>query len=322
MDRRDFLKGMAASIPTLTFATEAEALENMQVWSGVARGAEFDCLRYMIIGLCIECCPPVIVGYIVRHWLPVALVEVTKAPDDSLFVTGGSLQTGSRIKMGVMGIPKHTFETRIWGIDDNMRRYLTYNLSGCLWCSDNSGDVTDLNSESPVESFLNRVANKTQGTCPISAPTHYASVAIIKAVQQFAKLVYSSELDFVHWRTGCRDISKAALEGLSSSVGDWGPLYPRQMEALGTPDNVSAALTAYRALHLARYDLETFNQTVSEDGLMQPVYPDFGKCFGPGAPYLEVDSKVGSSHDGRYCFIYWKPVTCCIKWQQLASCSG
>lgn len=180
--------------------------------------------------------------------------------------------------------------------------------------------------------------------------------AIASAMQQVGggignfklPLVYASEVDNYHWHTGCRDLKNATArapmvlpmcaadyggflsDGVKKAgdavglnvgwgdvcVGQMGPLYPRQMHSLGPTDPVAAAHTAWRALHLSHFDIGTFDKKVVQGGKFQALYPKPGGCFGIKDRPETIESTVGTSQDGRYAFVYWAPVTCCIDFEE------
>jgi hypothetical protein len=141
-------------------------------------------------------------------------------------------------------------------------------------------------------------------------------------------LAYSSEADLVNWRTGCRDLAGVASWGLQplTEPGLWGPLHPRQMRDLGTPPVLFSVKTAYRAMSIARDQLGTFPFPVDRVGRMQQAYPAVSACFDIGVQPLPLapvaDHPVQTSADGRYGWFYWRPVTCCVKFDSIARCGS
>lgn len=119
-------------------------------------------------------------------------------------------------------------------------------------------------------------------------------------------------------------------EGIQKSnlcVGDWGPLLPRTYMAAGAPDSVGAALTAYRALHIARYAMKTFKWGVSTSGTwFQPIYPEVRECVKAGEPLRTASQEIAPdgmdrlSWNGRYGFIVWSQVSCCYAAKNVLSC--
>ncbi|CAN0254869.1 unnamed protein product, partial [Chrysoparadoxa australica] len=84
------------------------------------------------------------------------------------------------------------------------------------------------------------------------------------------------------------------------------------MHGMGKTDPPAAVVTAYRAMHLAEKDIGTFQIRVNQDSKFQPLYPNVNTCFRVTDDPELIESKIGRSDDGRFAFIYWASVTCCI----------
>ena len=158
------------------------------------------------------------------------------------------------------------------------------------------------------------------------------------------KMFYASESDYLHWRTGCRDISLtkmlqsnaftctvagiaafvgtpepiATLLGQDACIGNWGPLYPRQMRTRGPTQIQASAIAAYRSMSVARTDMETFPYPVDTTGKMQIAYPQISQCTKVGS--VPMSPTMKASFDGAFGWIYWRPVACCIPFSAPETC--
>lgn len=114
-------------------------------------------------------------------------------------------------------------------------------------------------------------------------------------------LIYASEPDPL-WHNDQRDQHQDAQ---SSMVGLWGPLYPRQGRAFHGSDVVASALLSCRAMDLS----------VGVGGKqIQLGYPTKTGCMDPGADPRGWDYSRGRpGTGGKYLWVYWKPVRCCIR---------
>lgn len=101
-------------------------------------------------------------------------------------------------------------------------------------------------------------------------------------------------------------------------VGAWGPHYPRQNRTFGGNDPARAALTAYRALSIAA-QIGSFDNVHTEDAKFQTVYPVLEECYDIGDSVAKVGRMTTGSNDGRYGFIYWQPVSCCVTFSRFSS---
>jgi len=114
-------------------------------------------------------------------------------------------------------------------------------------------------------------------------------------------LLYASEPDPL-WHSDFRDQDS---DPYSSMIGVWGPLYPRQGRAFHGSDVVASALISYRAMDLS----------AGTDGKqIQLGYPTQTSCMDPGADPQSWEQNRGKpGTGGKYLWVYWKPVTCCIQ---------
>ena len=334
--------------PGTGFSQEAAG----ELATAIPRGLP-DCFDHQVVGICF-CGPiPVPCGFRVRHYLPVAVVETVKDQWDSVLIPGdaGGFLSGTR-RLDTAGTQRGAkFEAHVWRIDDNLRALLTGGLSQCGWCSDSSARSFGTSS-SGLDSVESAGGVVSCSGSPASIAAALNSVGANPIGGFDLPLVYASELDNYHWHTGCRDLPRASARaalvppmcavrvpdylrdaissyvpdigspitgGISTDdvcVGQLGPLYPRQMHGMGKTDPTAAVVTAYRAMHLAEKDIGTFQIRVNQDSKFQPLYPNVNTCFRVTDDPELIESKIGRSDDGRFAFIYWASVTCCISFQE------
>jgi TraU protein len=116
-----------------------------------------------------------------------------------------------------------------------------------------------------------------------------------------AGLFYVSEPD-PFWHNDSRD---PAFLAQSSMIGIWGPLYPRQGRAFHGSDVVASALLSYRAMDLSA-------GVAGKE--IQLGYPTDTGCMTPGTdPRLWDYNRGKPGTGGKYLWVYWTPVTCCIQ---------
>jgi len=278
------------------------------------------CTRILVLGTC--WCGNVPCGVRVAMYVPVAFVETVQKPGDSLLALPPGLQqvvpagppgTGSSRQHGL----DNTSEVHAWALSDAV--WQASSLAACAVCrpSDAWVPVAPVSMpripgcDPPLISFEAVAAATLNGPLPV--------------------LVYASEADPLNWRSGCRDAARPPLAALTqpgqgATIGNWGPLYPRQMRDLGTTGAVYSAKTAYRALSIARDPLGSFKAPVDLAARMQQAFPVASACFAVGDQPLPEDSNssqpVRTSADGRYGWFYWRPVTCCVSTASLAQCGG
>ncbi len=298
------------------------------------------CLEYKIVGIC-----PLRRKIKVRHWIPVIFAEVVTSKGGSIFIPNSTPGIGTR-----MVGDEQAFEVRLWEVPHALQ-WLKKILGNCLLCS--LGDArSGAPSLSEYPALLNSAAQQASGgACGV---TDAIVGKLLTEVQSLidvgqAKLVYDTALDSVNWATGCRDLPIAAavgpaapvacsaigatqsvdsilgtnltglLPGGDICVGGWGPLYPRQMKTDST-EIIGAAHAAYRALHIARYNMKTLDFKVFLQGKLQHAFPVVSTCFRPGVSALEVELTTVASPTGSYGFFWWVPVTCCVGAGALAGC--
>lgn len=315
------------------------------------------CLDWMIVGVFVVYGE---VFFVLANYSPTALLEVTKAPGDSIFWDMGDETTGNVVG-GIKGFrTEGGMEVRCWEILEDMRELM---FEGYYECICKPKPVPGQSSQGQGQGQgsgqdTGGMGDQYQSENEDSDACQWASQIIEGAVSEvigqidvefgdYLKLVYDSGIDAVNWRTGCRDIGTAFQQGFKIlkecamglrddqnldwnsdpvCVGDWGPLMPRQMRADGASFPVTAAHLAYRALHIAAKETGRFQYEVSLRCKMQPVYPklEYLKCFSPGCSVHEVDGKVESEDNSKtkYGFVWWTQTGCVKSAEQLEDCLG
>jgi len=284
------------------------------------------CAEQQVIGQCY--CGLVACGLRVRRYVPVAVVETTRAPGDSLLglpVPGGPYAGATASSS--LSMTDNTAEAHVWLLPDGMVPGL-----GCLTCGPSAARLPAavVDAATPLCGPAAAVAQATQ------------TAAAALAGPWLPRLAYASELDAVNWRTGCRDLADpqvhaipqllacAALPGASAvgenaaCLGAWGPLRPRQMRDIGPPPMLYSAKTAVRAMSIAREQIGSFPYPVDTGGKLQQVYPAASACFRVGElplPQLPFAARPAlPSTDGRYAWIYWRQASCCIGFPAVRQC--
>jgi len=293
------------------------------------------CLELKIVGSCRF-------GRVkIKHWLPVAFIEVVTSKGGSIFAPALNPLAGTRFYGD-----EQAYEVNIWEVP-GARRVLEQRV-GCSLCgpkkSSASGSVPEL---------ITSAQQVTGGLCGAGDAVLQGLVTnTLNAISlKKVKLLYSSEVDQLNWATGCRDIPIATalgpavplacsaqgigrnidsllgtnvtslLPGSDVCVGSWGGLYPRQMKTDST-EIVGAAHAAYRALHIARYNTRTFPFPVNLNQKLQFAFPTISTCFRPGDSLLDVENLTTVSPNGNYGFFIWQKVSCCKSLGSVAACRG
>jgi hypothetical protein len=305
------------------------------------------CSKPMIVGLCGA---PVPYGYIVSEWLPTNFDGTVKTPGYFMMPGVGSLIAGMFGK--VLGHTEqvsqngtdNTFVVHIWGLTNQILALSSATLS-CFGCSLSAAQGLRYNAG------IGGQEKPSGGKCGDS------SVIEGKAIGAMAKLAmaipympipeYFSELDSLNWRTGCRDFSIVkmlksnsftcsaesdtkgigdlsakirSIVGKDACIGDWGPLYPRQMRDIGPTNVIASATEAYRGMSEAATVFDTMSAPLSLSGKMQEAYPKVSKCFHPGASIKKVTSETKGSKNGNYGWIYWVHTSCCVPFTKYEQC--
>jgi hypothetical protein len=284
------------------------------------------CSEERVVGLCH--CGSMPCGLRIQRYVPVAFVETTRAPGDSLFdflplpttVAGASASSA-------LSTTDNTAEAHVWSLPGVPIPGLA-----CLTCGAMSAAVPAM------------AMDGTAAACgPAAAIAQALSAAAAATGSWLPRLAYASELDILNWRTGCRDLANpamnapdrllacAAIAGRvaqeaddSTCLGLWGPMAPRQMRDIGPPPVLYSAKTAVRAMSIARDQIGSFSYPVDTGGKLQQAYPAISACFRVGQ--LPLPRQPGSprpalvSPDGRYGWIYWRPTSCCIGFAAARQC--
>jgi len=303
------------------------------------------CLDFSIAGVCL--CKGVPCGVRITHYVPTAFVETTPALGDTLLATPSfgtpALIAGSGVALATVGPTgqshqsgtDNSFEAHVWSLPQSLLNLRSLGLH-CLVC--NQRDAQSVPLLPPIPSYQDTLCS------PFTGAAAHALDGLNRQLGGAgfgSSLYYASELDFVNWRTGCRDLSitkllKAnaftcalaslpgmdrlqRLVGLDVCVGRWGPLYPRQMRELGNTAVAASAKTAYRALSVARTQGLTFPFPVDLNSKLQQNFPMVSACMRPGT--LPVPLSALTSPTGAYGWIYWRRVSCCVGFDSLRRCA-
>ncbi len=260
------------------------------------------CADAHVVGQCL--CAGAPCGLRVEQFVPVAFVETTRRPGDSLLA--GALAnllspTVAGTASSSLSDTDNTAEAHVWSLPAGP-------LPGvpCLGCA------------------------------PLPVPAGVAAVAAAAARVGMPTLVYASEVDAFNWRTGCRDLADPAIQvaalqwrcaaaaaaGFDAGaappycLGRWGLMVPRQMRDIGPTPPLYSAKTAMRAMSIAREQLGTLPYPVDAAGKLQQVYPAPSACFRVGQLPLpqapDSPRPVVRSTDGRYAWLYWRRSSCCM----------
>ena len=249
---------------------------------GIAEESFFNwgsCLRWRITGICRIVCHRghCHVWVRVRHWRPDEVAETVNVPGDTIWG-----QSFPGITASILGVPSGSGPSQAVNTPSSMGGGGVRTATGPL--------IDEKFFESHVfgvpwsmmvteQPFLNRWGCRGGK----------------------AGLIYASEQDSL-WHNDQRDRGRDAR---SSMVGNWGPLYPRQGRAFHGSDVVASALLSCRAMDL----------TAGIGGKqIQLGYPTKTACMNPGADPRGWDYNRGRpGTGGKYLWVYWKPVSCCIQ---------
>jgi hypothetical protein len=331
--------GVAASL-ALNVALALPHLSPAEVVERIGPAAS--CERQVQIGLC--WCGPVPCGRRVVEYVPAVLVETTRGGGESLvaasdlvagLVQAAGMLPGAQTRQTHAAGRDSTFEAHVYSMPERLVQL----HNGCNSCRTSSAQVPVTGAGMPTSPCGNlSVALEGLAGLPGSV--------FLSAGTSFA-LHYASELDLPGWRTGCHDLLSVALTpaaaiacGAASltggtdptgfvatvaagtaelCIGRWGPLRPRQMRSRGPDEVLASAVTAYRALSLAREVFRRLPWPVDTQGLFQQVYPAASACL-PIGQSTSLPADVLRSPDGAYAWLYWRPTTCCIPFDLVSNC--
>ena len=295
----------------------------------------------------------------VNHYLPVAFIEIVKSPTDSI-ILGPDIFSSVYAAAGSGGINTkrfvNTMNARIWNIPEFLRWALLTPL--CKYCGDETAYFTPEQDISAIGSTVG-AESVCAGGAAIAAGLQILQQKLIglSPLSCMPQIYYDSTID-PNWRSGCHDLittaSIAATLGLSWEAGcesgageiigkiaskfgltagdsinpcinSYGPLFPRQDTSHAANPTLAAAITAYRALHLAAYLYGTFPMKVGLSGKFKLVYPVTGTPafdIGSSVSKLALSEAPLSATDERFGFIYLTPVTCSkIPWSTAGLCA-
>jgi hypothetical protein len=269
----------------------------------------------------------------VRHYQPVAFLEVIGSAADSLFSYGGTgFPVGASIRDG--GDDTY-FDVRIWEFTD----FILDPAFGYQHCK--MVGVNAAKRQAPV--LPSKISSLAGSAC--APTTNLMQLALNKINNAInlcftPRLVYDSTID-VGWDTGCRDLAQAATfgpacaainaggsltsslaSGLTNSlgttcVGSWGSVFPRSQAYNHTDPNVGSAMAAYRAVSLA-YDMSLFEfNPLASQVKMQQVSPNYTLGFKPGSIAADASLRCPASITGRYGYVYWVPVSGCKSYREI-----
>ena len=293
------------------------------------------CLDFKVVGTC-----RYNTALVVQHWLPVAFIEVVRGHGDSVFspkVTK-NIAFASRLTGDYSG-----YEVRVWEITDLMRT-TAFQAGSCAFCS-----TTQLKFRAKFESQFFRSGAEPSKSCGDTAIGKAIRTTKSQTSLMRSPLLYTTEMDVLSWRTGCRDKKTAYRSAFSCSslakgtegvgdflgldqsnifssdatkeacIGSWGPVFPRQFLTMNS-DVTGAAHAAYRAVHIASRTFGTASFPM-RGAKMQLAYPNKSPCFKLGADAKELESKISASKNGVYGFVWWVRLACCKGIEEFASCS-
>lgn len=306
------------------------------------------CTQSHVVGVCY--CGYVPCGYWLEMYVPAAFVETVVRAGDTLLAApdfaallnrGAPLGAPFGAGSSALSTTDNSAESRVWRLNDQTQ--LLSRLPPCVTCRP---------SDAQAPALAGSGAASSSAPCDPAGviAAEILGVASRLEIPAMPSLMYASELDLTNWRTGCRDLSLAnalrsngftcsaagiaqwlsadtalgRLIGADACVGRWGPLYPRQMRDIGNNPVVHSVKTGYRALSIARDQLGVLPIPVDLAGRMQQAYPKVSACFAIGTlPLPEPpwsSQPAVASPDGRYGWIYWRPVLCCVRYEKITQC--
>jgi hypothetical protein len=334
IDRRSFIKvatllgcnatvtGLSGALSLMPARVEAAGLSAGNIASLLS--IDPITLEYLVFGPCCVLCPT---NLIVKHYQPVLMVEVIRGAADSLFAGPGS---AALAPLGVSVHTKHkkNFAVRIWQIPD-WAIDLAMGFQSCKLCGEGKAPRNTLSSPT---SFLTSL-------CSADSLITEALEKFNEALPDcFPKLLYDTNFD-IDWRTGCSDqaiVNSAASMACSSAgslqsvglnipgldeycIGNWGPLYPRQMSWQVEDPKMGAAFASMRALSLAAEKGYVEYSTKASLGKLQITSPTPMPGFKAGTTLGRTSIETAPvSSNGVYSFVWWLPVTCCKSITQIS----
>src|SRR5690606_15228915 len=256
----------------------------------------------------------------------------------------GNAFTGS---VSTDGKNNHSFDARVWDLPQ-IAIDAAFLFQSCRLCG--KGKVKNRKFTNVFATTTAKLAELTTNMC---VPEDNEVIKMMHAqisevmsnlplVACMPRLLYDSTMD-PHWRTGCRDIALANMmggyceipdptgftnqlssvaSGLNLCVGSWGNVLPRQTRVVQHDIQTAAAMTAYRAMHLAAYSFNSFPYDISLVGKLQQTIPTAGPGMFPGTNKLVYNAGRRTPTDGRWGFVWWVPAACCKRIDQIVvACS-
>lgn len=297
-------------------------------------------LSYTVGGPCCKFC---LTKFVVMHYQPVAFVEVTRAGYDSFASSSRGNPLTSTVETD--GKQQHSFDARVWDLPQIVID-LAFGLQACRLCGKPRGIGNPMDKIDP--SALNDLV---EGVCetPASVVAEELKSSLESIYEQLLptlpdiacipKVLYDTSKD-KHWVTGCRDTALASVAGplcevpgagagmtltdwigggaFNPCVGHWGSVLPRQKQVLNHDIQTAAALTAYRAIHVAKHTWKTFPYDASLRGKLQQTIPNPAVGWAPGTNKLLYNSGRSTPLNGRWIFVWWVPVGCCKNLNEIA----
>lgn len=338
--RREFLKhglkaSAAISLALKGFNAQAQGLSiDLSSLMDITRFVVPDpvTLSYSVGSPCCEFCYD---KFVVHHYQPVAFIEVTRGPTDSFASAGAGSILNSTVSSD--GKEHHSFSARVWDLPQ-ISIDLAFGLQACRLCGKPGGPTLPPGDSVDVGAL--QQLTDTLCSTPMGIVAEQMQKALNDTYREMASsmpgedcipaMLYDSAED-QHWRSGCRDITMASATGplcdlagatgLNISdmagfpgnpcVGGWGSVYPRQMRVINQDSQTAAALTAYRAIHVAKNVFGTFPYDVSLRGKLQQTIPNPVTGFSPGTNKVIYNAGRTTPINGRWIFVWWVPVSCC-----------
>jgi hypothetical protein len=318
LSRRKFIKLSAAASAAAAVGLGVKSPQAMAFNASIAQLISIDpvTLSYAVYGPCCYWCQDYL---IVTHYQPVALIEVIKGGGDSVMGnTIGSILSAGRDDNSYTSMQVRIWELPEWAIDIAMA------YQSCKLCGVDMARTENQTSQSMTD-FCGAAANTV-----ISKATEQFNESMPDC---FPKLIYSTEMDPT-WNTGCRDLSIATglgllecntftssfnLFGQERCIGQWGPLYPRQMASHDDNAAIAAGIAAYRAIHVSGFAIGSFpfNAALSV-GKLQQTAPHVTVGFQAGSLALDLAMRAYPvSLAEIYAFVWWAPVGCCKTYDEV-----
>jgi hypothetical protein len=302
---------LPASLLLAALCAPAGAISLADQSAAFTRGAQ--CAEPMPVAACL--CAGLPCGVLVRLRLPVALAETASS--------GGAPAPGGGAGSSSLSATDNTAQAQVWSVPLRLVPGGEACWSACLPEPEPQSEAVP--GEAPAQEIV------PPPGCEAASPGGMALASSPSGPGP--ALAYASELDTLHWRTGCRDLARALLAGIrcrsgamfgGNCLGAWGALYPRQMRDIGPDPLLHSAKTAVRAISLAHEPFRTLSFAPGPAGRLEQVEPSTSQCFRVGELPLPAPGSspmpVRRARDGRHVWAWWHPHLCCISPQQVPGC--